>query len=300
MIASWVRETTTTTGTGSLTISGVAGYPRFVDVFPAGSVNTDLNGSLFPYAILDDATGAPIELGSGVLTNSGNTLVRERVIWTYSGGTFTKVSPSAVSLPAGTKRVVCADHHGLRMPGVGMNTIDTNHDRLSAHHVTNATTGEATDAADQLRGEAYLHATPIPVTHFGCRISTSVASGACRMGLYAMVKNVNYPVGQLIAESGEFDCSTGGMKVSAPTIGTFMLPPGWYWLARHTKSNGTGFRSYGGGWLGGPTLVHDFGYGNHFYKTVAYGASMPSLLGSAVTSATPGGSTFVGFLRLAY
>jgi hypothetical protein len=98
MLGNWIRQTTTTTGTGALTLSTVSGYSAFSDQFAAGQ--------RFQYQILDDSTGAPIEAGVGYL--SSGTLVRERIECTIVSGTFDYSTPSAVSLAAGTKRVICA------------------------------------------------------------------------------------------------------------------------------------------------------------------------------------------------
>lgn len=99
MLGNWIRQTTTTTGTGNLTLSTVSGYAAFSDYFASSH--------RFKYVILDDSTGAPIEAGIGYL--SGGALVREVVESTMVSGTLDISTPSAVSLGAGTKRVICAD-----------------------------------------------------------------------------------------------------------------------------------------------------------------------------------------------
>lgn len=98
MFGNWITQTTTTTGTGNLTLSTVSGYPAFSDEFAAGE--------RFQYQILDDSTGAPIESGVGYL--SGGALVRERIEATMVSGVYDNSTPTAVSLAAGTKRVICA------------------------------------------------------------------------------------------------------------------------------------------------------------------------------------------------
>jgi hypothetical protein len=97
MLGNWIKQTTTTTGTGALTLSTVSGYAAFSDQFASGQ--------RFQYQILDAATGAPIESGVGYL--SGGTLVRERIEATIVSGTFDNSTPSAVSLASGTKTVIC-------------------------------------------------------------------------------------------------------------------------------------------------------------------------------------------------
>jgi hypothetical protein len=98
MFGNWIRQTTTTATNGNLTLATVTGYPAFSDEFATGE--------RFQYQILDDTTGAPIEAGIGSL--SGGQLVRERIECTYVSGVFDNTTPSAVTLPAGTKRVICA------------------------------------------------------------------------------------------------------------------------------------------------------------------------------------------------
>lgn len=86
-----VQETTTTTGTGTLTLGGaVTGYQSFSAV---GDGNTTY------YAIY--ATGSPDwEVGIGVYTASGTTLSRDTVLASSNGGAL-------VDFPAGSKNVWC-------------------------------------------------------------------------------------------------------------------------------------------------------------------------------------------------
>jgi hypothetical protein len=85
-----VKDTSTTTGTGNLTLSGTAptGYQSFNTAFGTGVY--------FPYTI---AAGSEWEVGEGHLSAS-TTLVRDTV-WASSN------SGSAVSFSAGTKDVFC-------------------------------------------------------------------------------------------------------------------------------------------------------------------------------------------------
>lgn len=100
MLGNWIKQTSTTTGTGALTLSAVTGFPDFASQF---AVN-----ERFSYAIIDDSTGGPIERGIGYIDGSGN-LVRSVPMATFSGGTYVGANASAVSLSAGTKRVVCVE-----------------------------------------------------------------------------------------------------------------------------------------------------------------------------------------------
>lgn len=84
-----VKETTTTTGTGTITLAGaVSGYQSFSVI---GNANTTY------YTIVDAATGA-WEVGLGTYTASGTTLSRDTVLESSNSG-------SLVNFGAGTKDV---------------------------------------------------------------------------------------------------------------------------------------------------------------------------------------------------
>lgn len=89
-----VRETSTTTGTGTLTLAGsVTGFQSFAAIG---------NGNTCAYVIEGvDATGAPSgewETGIGTYTSSGTTMARTTVLASSNSG-------SVVTLSAGTKHV---------------------------------------------------------------------------------------------------------------------------------------------------------------------------------------------------
>ena len=84
-----VQETSTTTGTGTLTLAGaVAGFQSFSVI---GNSNTTY------YAIVMDSE---FEVGIGTYTSSGTTLARNTILESSNSG-------SAVNFSAGTKSVFC-------------------------------------------------------------------------------------------------------------------------------------------------------------------------------------------------
>ena len=86
-----VKETTTTTGTGSITLAGAAtGYQSFNSAFGTGV--------RFYYAI-GSATGSEWEVGEAYLSGS-TTMVRDEVFSSSN-------SNALVSFSAGTKDVFC-------------------------------------------------------------------------------------------------------------------------------------------------------------------------------------------------
>ena len=89
VLADRVKETTTTTGTGTVTLLGAStGFQSFAVV---GNANTTY------YAIVGQ-TGSEWEVGVGTYTSSGTTLARTAVLSSSNSG-------SAVNFSAGTKDV---------------------------------------------------------------------------------------------------------------------------------------------------------------------------------------------------
>jgi hypothetical protein len=90
VIADRVKETTTTTGTGTITLAGAV---TNFETFTANLSNSDTTY----YAIVDSTNNA-FEVGLGTFTSSGTTLARSTVIASSN-------SNSAVNFGAGTKEV---------------------------------------------------------------------------------------------------------------------------------------------------------------------------------------------------
>jgi hypothetical protein len=91
IIADRVKETTTTAGTGTITLAGAsAGFQSFAVI---GNSNTT-------YYCIAAQTGTEWEVGIGTYTSSGTTLARTTVFSNSSG-----TQPSALSFSAGPKDV---------------------------------------------------------------------------------------------------------------------------------------------------------------------------------------------------
>ena len=89
VLADRVQETSTTTGTGTITLAGaVSGFQSFAAI---GNGNTT-------YYTIADTTGTYWEVGIGTYTSSGTTLSRDTVLSSSNSG-------SLVNFPAGTKNV---------------------------------------------------------------------------------------------------------------------------------------------------------------------------------------------------
>ena len=111
VIADRIKETSTTTGTGTLTLAGaVTGFRTFASV---GNANTTTY-----LIVVVDANGVPTgewETGIGTYTSSGTTLSR---------GFIASSTGSAVSFAAGTKHVICTDVAGYATPLVMATTAN--------------------------------------------------------------------------------------------------------------------------------------------------------------------------------
>ena len=87
VVADRVKETSTTAGTGTLTLAGASiGFRSFADIG---------NGNTTYYSIVDSTAGT-WEVGIGTYTSSGTTLSRDTVL-SNSSGTTAKISFAANS-----------------------------------------------------------------------------------------------------------------------------------------------------------------------------------------------------------
>ena len=107
VLADRVKETTTTTGTGTVTLLGAsAGFQSFAVI---GDANTTF------YTIAAQ-TGTEWEVGIGTYTSSGTTLARTTILSSSNGG-------SAVSFSAGTKDVFVTYPAGRSVTTTGIETL---------------------------------------------------------------------------------------------------------------------------------------------------------------------------------
>jgi hypothetical protein len=145
VVADRVRETSTTAGTGTLTLGGaVAGFRSFADIG---------NGNTTYYAIVDSTAGT-WEVGIGTYTASGTTLSRDTVLSNSSGTTsqinFASNSKDVFSTYPASKSVfedasnIASAQHFSADNGIMLNknavatsfTIPTNYNAMSAGTVT--------------------------------------------------------------------------------------------------------------------------------------------------------------------
>ncbi len=98
ILADRVQETTTTTGTGTVTLAGaVSGFQSFSAIGNANSTYYTITG------------GTDFEVGIGTYTSSGTTLSRTTVLSSSNSG-------SLVNFSAGTKNVFVTYPASLAVP----------------------------------------------------------------------------------------------------------------------------------------------------------------------------------------
>ena len=226
MLAFGVKETSTTTGTGNLTLAGVTGFPRCNDAFPYTA------GRRFEYAILDDTTGAPIENGIGYLTTDANTLVREKVLATFASSTYTSIAASAVALPAGTKRVIITK--GMATAHIGSYNIDSGSTTSTPRRVafdssislSTASSTSVSIVANKLYLVPFRLGSALECSGMQIRVGSGVAASNVRLGLYAVGSN-GYP-SVVLGETAALASATSSVDVSGSFASNIRLLPGDY------------------------------------------------------------------------
>lgn len=151
LYADRVRETTTTTGTGSVTLAGAAaGFVTFNDAYGTG---TDFN-----YVI---AGGAEWEVGRGSLSDA-TTLARTEVLASSNAG-------AAVDFSAGEKDVFSS------VPAAAINAIASRDERR--HDVDGGFAYAGVAPAGSAEGDAVWTITRLTISGAGTVTATETASG---------------------------------------------------------------------------------------------------------------------------
>jgi hypothetical protein len=218
MLGNWINQTTTTTGTGALTLAAVSGFP------PASSQFA--TNERFQYAILDDATGAPLERGLGYLDGSGN-LVREKPLSAMVAGVYSGVAVAAVTLPAGAKRVICTPGAhaqvscpaGMWAPGTGYRAYGDAHMSVSP--------GNNALQADRVYLVPFLAALDSDIDAVLIRVTTAGAAGKLATAAIYSVGLDGLP-GVKLVESAPVAIDTIGVKAISFSA---MRPPPRFFVA---------------------------------------------------------------------
>ncbi len=298
MLADWIVQSTTSTGTGNLTLAGVSGYPTFNEYFSTTRY--------FHYVIRRNSDGKPLESGIGHLSAS-NTLVRDVVLGTYKSSTLDVTAHTPVNLGTddtdGTWIVMCSAVG--RAVAATMPQIVDQAAKFGGSSGGKKLYSEGAQVPNSTRALVANRQYVVPfllncaanVNAIGTYVTTGVASAKIRFGLYALDEG-GYPKALLAESSAGVSAATSSTRVSSSISETF-LTPGWYGLslvsdsaitiaaasAANIRANPFGLTSTGDG----RAVICDF------YTSLTYadtGALMPGSW--PTTSITVEGSTVVG------
>jgi hypothetical protein len=239
MFANRVKETTTTTGTGNLTLAGAAtNFETFNTAF--GTIRK------FCYWIVD-STNNVWETGIGYLSAS-TTLVRETVLDNSSGTT------AALTLSAGTKTVMASPSEAILPQTCPFLRNDSTAGKIisSAHHLATASASYTLTANQLVLFPAYFDVAG-SLTNFVLNVSTAVAASKARVGLYEI--DTDGEPGELIVQSADIDTTTTGVKT--PTIASLVWAPRWCYVGVIANA-AVGLYAYGKRLSNGPVGLNAY------------------------------------------
>lgn len=224
MLGYGIKETTSTTGTGTLTLSAVSGFPRFSDVFSVGET--------VEYSLLD-SNGQPLESGFGTI-GAANTLVRARPTAAISAGTYNDVTAAAVSL-SGTTTVICTGTTSAFATAIpNINTVIMTSGQPPQRvvmdtrvNMSSASSTGLTMAANTLYLSTFKLDFDVVAKGIALRIGTGVAGKSIIAGIYQS-DHRGYPA-KLIGQTASTAAATSSVNWSASfTGGNVKLIPGYY------------------------------------------------------------------------
>jgi hypothetical protein len=232
MLGDGILLTSTSSGTGNLTLAGVNGFPDFL----ATGIQV---GQRFPYTILALMSGEWVlrEAGWGKMADS-TTLVRARVVAksdgvsTYSNGALTPTDFGGTLV-----RVLCSPHAASTMtmlPTVDGQSSGINRFLSSAGRSVSQSPQQLTSLT--LYYVHFLLRCGGWVTSLSLNVTTPQA-GNGRAGVYDV--NEKGYVGKLLTSSADIDVGTSGLKTSTLATPIF-LPPGDYFTGAVVSTGGTG------------------------------------------------------------
>ena len=147
-VADFVRESTSTSGTGTLTLTSVDGYARFSDAFNVGDL---------VYYSIQDSTNRETGIGT---VGSGNTLERTTPQVTLVSGVLDDTNPSAISLSGTDCFVYCSsskDFFSNQTLAAYNNIINTN--TVVANFIYDTSNDYNPQWVDEANHQSYLFET---------------------------------------------------------------------------------------------------------------------------------------------
>jgi len=215
MYANRVKETSTTTGTGDLTLAGaVTGFVSFNTAF-----STNMT---FHYFILHDSDNS-WEQGVGYLSAS-TTFVRDTFIDSSTG--------SAINFASGGKTIIASPSAGSLIDSV----FPFNNDSgaaglfLRAENYRFIETSEDIMVADRVQGARFVTRSGLLVDQAQIEVMTAIASATAKMAMYRLDQSGDARYRIASCRTNTFDCATTGVKTATLDEGNVWIGPGEYLL----------------------------------------------------------------------
>lgn len=212
-----VKETSTSTGVGNLTLAGaVAAFVTFNTAF---GLNRPLH-----YIILHD-TDNTWEVGIGHLSAS-TTFVRDIILDNSSGGI------TAINFASGGLTIIATPTAGslfgsppycFNRAGQGGQTL-----RNANEQFTNTITH--TQVVDRVYGTRWITFAGLEIDQAHIECMTGVASALTKIALYRLDQAGDARQRIASCRTNTFDCATTGLKTASLDEGAIYLPPGEYGL----------------------------------------------------------------------
>ena len=219
MLGNWIEQTTTTTGTGNLTVASISNRKTIHGEFGTGG--------RFNYSIRDDS-GNPLEAGIGHMSDS-TTLVRDWVYEINTSGTFSKPQSASgqLSLASGTKTVAVsalAQHIGIgQFSSFAAQNTTANNRLILPDNVILAEASTISLTQNRLYAFPAYFSYPIKADAFGFRPGATTNAD---IALYHLNRD-GLPGALAISTTGT--AFAGGMGFA--TFTAQWISPGWYALA---------------------------------------------------------------------
>lgn len=218
-----VKDTTTTAGTGNITVSGTppTGFRTLSAVLTADG-NTC-------WACIEGGGEWEVCLLTRVSAN------------VYSRGTplASSNSGAAVSFASGTKNVFVTAPAGTLFPTPAYPPVDNNYFLLGMGSAAGTTSGLA---ADTLYLCYDVLETDVRVDEIGLAVGVSVSGGLIRIGIWDEDPVTHLPTGAPLIASGALDAATTGNKIDV--VSPVTLRAGGKWIG--VVNNNTAVRHIGG------------------------------------------------------
>ena len=217
MLGNWIKQTSTTSGTGNLTLSSVTGFDTFTNQMGDATTNTPFR--FFKYVVSD---GNNWELGTGHMSTT-TVLVRDIPEIKLSSGTLTR-GGTALSLSGGTSTVFC----DMTSEDFGFATVLNDTTNGVPFYRGGVSTQTLVLAAN------FVFAWPVYLMFGGLysgirhHCTTYGAGNKFQWGIYQA--DINGDVGNLLARINDITSGTGNVTTSWSTGTNVYFEKGWYWL----------------------------------------------------------------------